>query len=254
MSSLISVIAGSRRRFDPDAYALDYFSRITAAGSSISDNNKIAASNFIRGCWLDGNWNAIKACCLLAGADSLSGALVPLVGPVPTNNNFVEADYSRTTGLSGDGLTKDLNSNYNPNTTGQDDVHAALWVTTLPTATLASFSSGRANTGSTAIAISPTNIQTRCRSLTITSKTGAPTGFTGVSRNNSTDYVHRSVGSNATVTVASQTPYNATAKIFNHNPAPASFFNGRISFYSTGQALDLTLLDARLATYMSSLT
>jgi hypothetical protein len=55
---------------------------------------------------------AIKASCILAGARTLAGALVPLAGAAPTNvGPFVSGDYNRKTGLVGDGSTKYLNSN-----------------------------------------------------------------------------------------------------------------------------------------------
>jgi hypothetical protein len=43
---------------------------------------------FVKGCKADGIWSAIKASCILAGADTLAGALVPLVGAAPTNFNI----------------------------------------------------------------------------------------------------------------------------------------------------------------------
>jgi hypothetical protein len=71
-----------------------------------------AINAFITGCKADGTWDAIKACCILAGWNGLTGALVPLKGTAPTNFNFVSGDYNRQTGLVGNGTTKHLNSNF----------------------------------------------------------------------------------------------------------------------------------------------
>jgi hypothetical protein len=74
---------------DPDAKA--YIAAVeTADGQALEPAIRTAYDQFIRGCKSDGIWDAIKASCILAGARSLSGALVPLVGAAPTNNNFVK--------------------------------------------------------------------------------------------------------------------------------------------------------------------
>jgi hypothetical protein len=88
--------------FDPDAAA--YLRAVEAAdGQALETPVKRAVDDFFRGTKADGIWDAIKASCILCGARTLAGALVPLVGTAPTNNNFVDADYNRETGLSGMG-------------------------------------------------------------------------------------------------------------------------------------------------------
>jgi hypothetical protein len=83
------------------------------------------------GCKQDGIWTAIKASCILAGARTLTGALVPLAGTAPTNFNFVDADYNRKTGLVGNGSNKYLNSNRAGNADPQNSFHHAVYGTTL---------------------------------------------------------------------------------------------------------------------------
>jgi hypothetical protein len=96
--------------YDTDAQV--YISAVEAAdGQGLEDGVKNAINSFVLGCKADGIWSAIKASCILAGARTLSGALVPLVGAAPTNNNFVSGDYNRKTGLIGNGTSKYLNSN-----------------------------------------------------------------------------------------------------------------------------------------------
>jgi hypothetical protein len=59
-------------------------------------------------------------------------------------------------------------------------------------------------------------------------------------------------GSIASVSGASVTPANQNIGVF--GAVTADRTNARISFYSIGEFLNLALLDARVSTYMSSLT
>ena len=102
--------------YDADAQA--YITAVeTADGQALETAVKDAINAFVVGCKADGIWNAIKASCILAGARTLNGVLVPLAGAAPTNNGFVGAgtDYNRKTGLLGNGSSKWLNSNRNNN-------------------------------------------------------------------------------------------------------------------------------------------
>jgi len=237
-------MTASRRRVDPDAAG--YFARIVAAGSTISAGNQAAVNAFVVGCKADGIWAAIKASCLLAGPDDLTGALVPLVGAAPTNFNFVAGDYSRTTGLVGNGSTKYLDSNRNNNADPQDNQHLAVWVTTIETVPSNLINGG--NNGSGASGLSSTG--TRSRNGTPLSYANA-TGFRGVSRSLSTAYNVRISGSTTAKTQTSQTPANSTITVFSW--PSGSYTNARMSFYSIGESLDLALLDARITTYMASI-
>jgi hypothetical protein len=88
---------------------------------------KRAVDDFFRGTKADGTfWDALKAACILCGARTLAGALVPLAGDAPTNNNFVDADYNRETGLKGNGSTKYLDSNRANNADPQDDAFYSI--------------------------------------------------------------------------------------------------------------------------------
>jgi len=95
---------------DPDALA--YLAAVAAAdGAPVEVGVAVAVDDFFKGTKADGTFSAIKAACLLCGARTLAGALVPLVGAAPTNSNFLPGDYNRQTGLVGDGSTKYLDSN-----------------------------------------------------------------------------------------------------------------------------------------------
>ena len=120
-----------------DADAAAYIAAVEAADQqSLEIPVQVAIHSFVKGCKTDGIWPAIKASCILAGARTLNGALIPLVGPAPTNNNFVAGDYDRETGLVGDGSTKYLDSNRASNADPQDNIHQACFVSNLPTVNL----------------------------------------------------------------------------------------------------------------------
>jgi hypothetical protein len=108
-------------RLQPETTA--YVAAVEAQDGQALESTVVAAIDaFITGCKADGVWNAIKAACILAGARTLNGALVPLVGPAPKGSNFVSGDYNRKTGLKGDGLAKRLDTQYkiSGSLTGQD--------------------------------------------------------------------------------------------------------------------------------------
>jgi hypothetical protein len=68
-----------RATFDPDAAA--YLRAVEAAdGQALETPVKRAVDDFFKGCKADGTFGALKAACLLCGARTLAGALVPLVG------------------------------------------------------------------------------------------------------------------------------------------------------------------------------
>lgn len=116
-------------RLQPETSA--YVAAVEAQdGQALEPAVVTALDAFVVGCKADNIWNAIKASCILAGARTLNGALVPLVGAAPTNFNFVSGDYDRKTGLVGNGTTKYLNSNHKISqyTTGEN-LHLGLYGT-----------------------------------------------------------------------------------------------------------------------------
>ncbi len=67
--------------FTYDEDAGNYIQAVEASdGQALAGSTTKAINNFVIGCKQDGIWNAIKASCILAGARTLAGALVPLVG------------------------------------------------------------------------------------------------------------------------------------------------------------------------------
>ena len=228
---------------DPDAAA--YITAVeTADGQALEEKVKIAIDNFVLGCKADGIWSAIKASCILAGARTLDGALVPLVGTAPTNYNFVSGDYNRETGLVGDGSTKYLDSNRNNNADPQDNNHNSVYVTTVSTGVALGIagtpSSGNNVTGLTTI---------RNRSNTSTTYSMSP-GFVGHTRSTSASFNYRNQLITTAATVTSQTPQSGNLNIF---LGGSTYGDHRIAFYSIGESLNLARLDARVTDLINAI-
>jgi hypothetical protein len=241
---------------DPDV--ADYIRRVEAAdGNLLEPLVKAAIGNFVLGCKADGIWNAIKASCILAGARTLNGALVPLVGTAPTNFNFVSGDYNRKTGLVGDASTKYLNSNRAGNADPQNSFHQAVYGTTFnvqPTAAniRAWIGSEGATTKNAGLFAFGTVVfgNTRCNPLTNQAVSGVALlpGFHGASRSSSVETTIRFNTISFNDATASQAPDAEPIRVFsiglNNENRYAS--NARLAFYSIGESLDLALLDARV--------
>jgi hypothetical protein len=232
-----------------------YIAAVEAAdGQSLESGVKSAFTDFIVGCHNDGIWTALKSSCILAGARTLSGALVPLVGTAPTNANFVSADYNRETGLKGDGLTKYLNPNRNNNADPQNSKHVSVNLSEMHTGTASQWFIASGDSGAGHCAILFGSASYRFNSINgsgLTSNVSPSSGFKGANRNNSASFERRNATSTLTVTDQSRTPLNAAFNVFRR--ASGNYTNARLSFYSIGESLDLALLNTRVSTLMTDL-
>jgi hypothetical protein len=242
--------------YDTDAQA--YITAVeTADGQALETGVKDAINAFVVGCKADGIWTAIKASCILAGARTLSGALVPLKGTAPTNNNFVSGDYNRETGLIGDGSSKYLNSNRTGSADPQNSQHLAVWVTSsqnnggvycgvenaVDRDTLYSGTNG-------------TNFGFALKTPTITATAaGTPTGLNAASRSSSTltSWFAGTSSGTSSVTSTSSTFGNVNIFARNSNGTASNYSNGRYAFYSIGESLTLSLLDSRMSTLLTAI-
>ena len=244
---------------DPDAKA--YLDAVESADTqALEAAVRKAVDDFVKGLKADGIWSAIKASCILAGARTLTGALTPLAGSAPTNNNFVSGDYDRETGLLGNGSTKYLDSNRNNNADPQNNNHNCLYIHTAQTAGTgcAYIGAGITDSGSNLIGRSVTsaNMVVRHRSSTVQTISGAggSTGFVGSSRSSSSIYSFRAGGSTSSESQSSQVAHNANIHIFRRNAATNQIpTDAKISFYSIGESLDLADLDTRVSTLITDL-
>jgi hypothetical protein len=258
VTALYNAINATLTRYDCDAQA--YIAAVEAAdGQALETSVKDAYDAFVRGCKDDGSWNAIKQCCILAGARTLAGALVPLKGVAPTNVNFVAGDYNRKSGLRGDGSTKYLNTNRNSNADPQDSHHMAVYLTATNSrdATRGLIGAGFFEAGATSIfsgVTSSYSYGTRNRSensAVIGGNTLPQTGFIASNRASSTNYDLRVGGATTNSVITSQTPVNENYVVFGRNLSAQS--DGRFAFYSIGESVNLTLLEARVNVLMESL-
>jgi hypothetical protein len=247
-----------------DSDAAAYIRAVQAADGQALESGVVSAIDaFVKGCKSDGIWTAIKASCILSGARTLTGALVPLVGTAPTNNNFVSGDYNRETGLVGNASTKYLNSNRNNNADGQNDQHGSAYLSTVGNQNQAFLTGGTNAEGTTSLikeTTSPTQFGFRSRSSSFVSF-GATlqAGFAGISRSEGTTVNARSNGTTKGFTLSSASPLNANFFVFARNntnsggTSPTAYADSRISFYSIGSALTLSSLDSRVSTLISAI-
>ena len=251
MSLIISSV------FTYDEEAGNYIQAVEAAdGQALEPATRKAINDFVIGCKQDGIWTAIKASCILAGARTLNGALVPLVGTAPTRFGTEGGwNYNRKTGLQGNGTNNYLSSNRNNNAEPQNNVHQSVYGSTFQASgvgLLIGAGSSTGATGATHVNVLNGNFDARCQCSASALPTGRTiaTGFVGVSRVSSADYNFRYGKTNNTVTAASQTPFNGIVQVFAGDFVALT--TSRLAFYSIGEALNLTILDARVTTLINT--
>jgi hypothetical protein len=243
-----------RPGFQFDADASTYIEAVEAADTQALETGvRYAINDFVLGCKNDGIWDAIKASCILAGARTLNGALVPLVGAAPTNYNFVSGDYDRETGLKGNGSNKYLDSNRANNADPQDSNHNALYVSeTVSTGRLLNSGEDGVEAGTNTIAASSSkfNIRNRTSSAIVAIGDNIGNSFVSVGRSASTAIQFRSGGITTTHTSASQTPTSEPITLYYGD---GSHTDPRLAFYSIGESLDLAALDTRVSALITAI-
>lgn len=240
-----------------DSDAAAYIAAVEQAdGQALENGVKVAFDNFVRGCKADGIWNAIKASCILAGARTLSGALVPLAGPAPAAFNFVGVgtDYNRKLGLSGDGTSKYINAGFNNSDSAygtQNDKHICVYTTQTVTVSLRRYFGGGNTTlagtsGAVAVAINATSLNIGSHSLNSTTPT-----LIAASRANTSIFTLRTLGTSISQSRTSVAPTSGDNYLFYDG---TNFSNFRAAFYSYGFAVNLAVLDARVGELINAIT
>jgi hypothetical protein len=240
-----------RKELPADAEADAYIAAVEAAdGQALEPGVKFAIKNFVLCCKDDGIWPAIKASCILAGARTLTGALVPLVGTAPTNVSFVSGDYNRKTGLAGNGSTKYLDSNRNNNADPQNSNHLAVYASSVgsPGSMFICSNNQPSAVGHTNILHGGNGIFFHRSRSSIGTGSGASmvAGLSGISRNASTEYTARTASTNFTISVASDGLASSSLEVYRRNLLTPEYSTARLAFYSIGESLNLALLDARV--------
>jgi hypothetical protein len=258
----MAILAGavSEMSFDTDAAA--YITAVeTADAATLPTHIKNAINDFVVGAKADGFWSAIKAACFLAGPATLNGALVPLVGPAPTNVSglFVSGDHNQLTGLKGDGSGKFLLSNRNNNNDPQNNQSLGVYATETGSGTQALIGSGAGTTNGASHMLENTVIG----GYTLRSRGGTSlfdnvvmtiaAGFCGISRQADTEFNYRLPSGSGVSAFSSISPDTENIAIFARGSGSRLLSTARISFYWIGESLSLSQIDARLATYMAAI-
>lgn len=243
-----------------DAEAQAYITAVqTADGQALETGVRDAINAFVVGCKADGIWSAIKASCILAGARTLSGALVPLVGTAPTNNNFASGDYNRKTGLVGNGSNKYIIANRAYNSIPANNEHMSCYRSVVGNG------NGNLIGGGTITPLCISRIGYVAGDLYIELQSAGNlvsqvsyTGFMGSSRSASTSVVFRRNSASVTLNASSVTRSSTSTSygVFCGNYsdlAAAGPSASRLSFYSIGESLNLALLDSRVTTLVNAL-
>lgn len=242
--------------YDADAQA--YITAVEAAdGQALETGVRDAINAFVVGCKADGIWSAIKASCILAGARTLNGCLVPLVGAAPTSYNFVAGDYDRETGIQGGATGKYITTNVDnadPAYGTQNNKHISVFVPLTSTNANKYYLAA----GNSRIAIPnflPDYISFLVNSAAISvagahviSSTDYP--FIGASRSSSSDHALRARGSTRVFARDSQVPTSGVYTLM--WDGASAYTNCKMAFYSIGESLDLALLDARVTTLINA--
>jgi hypothetical protein len=241
---------------DPDASA--YIAAIeTADGQSLEAAVRSAYNAFFVGCKADAspnagvsNYQAMNGC-ILMGARTLAGAVVPFRGPGATGINFVSGDYSRVAGLVGNGTNKRILSNFVWGTGNINNNHMVLDISSPSTVGVALGGSIGGGSTLTIEMYRQGTLTARNMASVAPNSSGyadTATGFIGMSRSTSSSFIFRVNAAQTTLsqaTAALSVP--ATPSVFSRSDA-STFVNYRLRFYSFGAAVDLSALNARIAT------
>ena len=234
-----------------DADALAYIAAVEAAdGQALESGVKDAINAFVVGCKDDNIWTAIKASCILAGARTLAGALVPLVGAAPTNvGPFGSGDYNRKTGLVG-GSTKYLNANRNNTDDPLNSSHASIYISTAGSGTRSNISTP-ANGSLSEIALAG-GVYVASRSND-NRAAGADntTGFIGLNRSSSASFSALNNATSYTYNVPSVVGATGAWNLYRRSGG-ALYSNARLSFYSIGESIILALLRDRVTALINA--
>jgi hypothetical protein len=248
---------------DPDART--YLLAVEQADGQFLESGVATAINtFVTGCKADGIWTAIKASCILAGARTLTGALVPLAGTAPTSFNFVDGDYNRKTGLVGNKSSKYLNANRNANQDTLNSNHISVFISAPATESssvdfyISAQGAARNQLYSQGSGggVGDLRHALQTNSIAIDTSFYLIAGLYGGSRSSSDSYVVRFNQANQSISATGTAIGSADYTVFARDPAVGAAFptNARLAFYSIGESLNLALLDARVTDLINALS
>jgi hypothetical protein len=243
-----------------DADAEAYIRAVSMADGEILESFvQFAINNFVTGCKSDGIWNAIQASCILSGARTINGALVPLKGIAPTNvGPLLASDYNRKTGLQGNGSTKYLNSNRAGNADAQNNKHLACYRTAYTGGHIAMGNQRTTSTEGVGGSAMSWGGGGSDFFVTLSNRQSAPGtvssnafGFWGVSRSSSASVIVKYPNNLQTIFINSDGNLSQNLSIFRATGATGGAV--RLPFYSMGASVDLVRLEARVNTLVADI-
>jgi hypothetical protein len=253
------------------AYVQDYLDRVTAADVAagntqglergVTDAFNVALQDLVADTILGISGGVIaqaasktKALPFMCGARTLSGCLVPVVGPAPTSFNFASGDYNRKTGLAATAsASMYLNSNYAASSHSNYLSNTHVAVHRVVTGGLTGALIGSGSVANALLVFSSGSWIFRSFSGGGSVTGGDLLGLAGVSRSNSSNYAYRLGGSNGTIT-ATASANTENVFVFARNQSGAQQFSSvRLDSYSIGEDINLAVLDARLTALTTAL-
>jgi len=260
------MLIAQRRRvaaFDADAAA--WIALIEAAdGAALEAAVRDAYNTFVIGCKADpslnagvSNWAATEQILILRGPRTLPGALITPKGPAVTSLGFGTGDYNREIDLKGSG-TRYLNLNRGGVNDSQNNASGWLWVNRAATSNNTKYFGAQTTAPAvqTYIGDFSGSMSLRINAIGGVLASGAQrTGFMGITRNSATLQTARFGGGNTTDATTSSAPPAQNYFLFARNldGSPNGFTDAGISAYGSGKAVNLTMMDARVATLLADL-
>jgi hypothetical protein len=253
--------AGGAAGTDADATA--WSAAVTAAGGTFTAAQVSALSTFFRTLRAASMWPTKFACFNPMMGNELAAALIQYKGgswAVATNTNFVSGDYAPTTGLTGNGTTKLLDTGLSVLSLTKSDFGMGTWTRTNPseTALRVDIGSSYAPTGNTDRFYNATRNTTTAGQASIGSLATAINGWntTGLLCQETTGTTTQNVFANG-VNVSSLGTWNndgfqaGTVTVFALGGANLS--NHALSGYYVGNNMDQAILTSAWTTLNTAL-
>jgi len=240
-ATLLSEVAAAKGA----AAAANYFARLDTAGDTTYVAYKQPLTNYISSLVALGGayWDDMKSAASFVGV-GIQGITVPLRDgmTVPSQNNFVAGDLDVLTGLKGDGLSKSINTNFDPSTLTANDISASVYVTTDRELGVGRYaeSNNRVSLIGNATGIRSFWGETTLRTLGTSTSLN---GLIGCTRNNSANYDWYNVDESGTQAATSSAILTNNLIIYSR-AAGGVFGNARLATYHCAPALNLATLGA----------
>jgi len=237
-----------------DSDALTYISKVERTdGASLEPGIKVAINAFVVNCKAFGLWEKLSVIFIMAGARTLNGAIIALKGPLSSlsNSNFVQSDYNRQKGITGDGSTKWFNiSNYSGTSEPLDDYHICVSLSDPIDTTSPSPVWGFGGTVYDSAVTNNKYIYSRS-TTPIFGVSSFDAGFACLSRDNSSNFNWRN---NKTTNNYSSTSVAANSDTFRLFRSSSQYTTNTMKYFSGGKSIsELPLYDELVSTLLDNI-